>query len=274
MLNLDNCKTYGLSELYSEVEKKYYNHLEFISFLRENNYSEVRKIFPSLGLKDNYNKAKFSFLSRPYYQLINFLELYSNASISIIDAFRTARINRKEIDKILSYTNIVFSSNPVDIATMSMRGIRSCMSWDNYRSSSLAGSIIDPYCAIIYLSSRFAKNNNYCFCNIDKNILGPTMLSRAVVRCVLSKDNIPHILLEKVYTNNIYHNLYDISYSIFMKYLKHHSKYSIISTEDLDKRSYYIPEAPEVAELLPRHLSYRDSAIKYLVSNEKFTSTL
>jgi len=82
---------------------------------------------------------------------------------------------------------VVFSSKPEDIMHMSMRGIESCMRWSSNQSISLIGSVIDPYCSIIYLTDNLKTKN---------------MLARAVVRYVHNDDkNRNEIFIEKIYFN-------------------------------------------------------------------------
>jgi hypothetical protein len=69
---------------------------------------------------------------------------------------------------------IVFSSDPWDILTMSMRGIESCMRWDSSHAKCLVGSVLDPYAAVMYITD--GKKTPY----------GPNMLYRSVVRLVKS----------------------------------------------------------------------------------------
>jgi hypothetical protein len=93
-----------------------------------------------------------------------------------------------------------------DIGTMSMRGIRSCQSWnDGEYSHCTIGSVIDPFVGIIYLTSG-AKYNEY----------GSKMIRRCIVRFVInSKTNSPYLLLD-----NMYPNLDDDVLRQFKKFLK------------------------------------------------------
>jgi hypothetical protein len=88
---------------------------------------------------------------------------------------------------------IVFSSNGNeglwDIATMSMRGIKSCQSWGGRFKTQLVGSLIDPCVGIIYLTS-----------GKDVDGLGSKMIRRSVVRYTIdSQTQKPIILIDKMY---------------------------------------------------------------------------
>jgi hypothetical protein len=89
---------------------------------------------------------------------------------------------------------IVFSSDGKeglwDIATMSMRGVSSCQSWNNgaYKHS-VIGSMLDEFVGIIYLTSG-GKYNEY----------GTKMIRRCIVRFVVnSKTKQPYIALDQMY---------------------------------------------------------------------------
>jgi hypothetical protein len=118
---------------------------------------------------------------------------------------------------------IVFSSSDDvgvwDIATMSMRGIDSCQSWDGSYRRNLIGSIIDPFVAVIYVTN----NKNYYK-------LGKEMIYRCVVRYVVNQTtNKPALLLEPMYHQE---DEYDYSDSLeaekdmviklFQRYLEKH----------------------------------------------------
>jgi hypothetical protein len=75
-----------------------------------------------------------------------------------------------------------------DIATMSMRGIASCQRWGSSHCEHLIGSMIDPYCGIIYIT------------NGNKFKLGEKMLQRALVRFVINRRNEkPELFIERMY---------------------------------------------------------------------------
>lgn len=90
---------------------------------------------------------------------------------------------------------IVFSSDGVngawDIATMSSRGIRSCQSWEGgeYKHCTI-GSVIDPFVAIMYMTSGVQDTSGY----------GSKMMRRCIVRFVIDgSKNKPFLLLDQMY---------------------------------------------------------------------------
>lgn len=151
------------------------------------------------------------------------------------------------VEELADGTRLIFSSDGnkgmYDIATMSMRGIKSCQSWDHRYSKSLIGSMVDPYAGIIYIEN-------------DKGI----MISRAVVRFVLSYGlKIPCILIERMYGH--------IQYNIFTSFLeiKTGSKFPIYyAPNNTDIRyDYFIPSSSPVNKTSRKSLSYRDSNLRY-----------
>ena len=75
---------------------------------------------------------------------------------------------------------VVFSTNPLDIAQMSMRGINSCMSWYSGSASSLVGSMVDPWCGIVYMTN--GKKIGKVETEGGNFTMGERMMYRAVVR--------------------------------------------------------------------------------------------
>lgn len=152
-----------------------------------------------------------------------------------------------------------------DIATMSMRKIKSCMSWKSSHARALIGSLADPYAGIIYITD--GSDTKY----------GKTMLARAVVRFVVSTKNKPTILLEEIY-NNIKDDK-NIK-KIFLSFLQNKTNLPIIYALD-DLSGYRIPysEATEAINEIDYEygdtetLSYRDSGIEYS-KNKKFYNPL
>lgn len=174
----------------------------------------------------------------------------------------------KLIKKSNDYDNckLVFSSDEKqgvwDIATMSMRGIKSCQSWGTSRAEQLVGSIIDPCCGIIYLT-----NNN-------KSDHGSKMIYRSVVRYIFNKNIGPCLLLEKIYGTSSFDEERAVNI-LFANYLYQKTKLPIISTtfesiSDLNNYSYFsIPYSSVLDENgdgdieESSYFSYRDSGIYY-----------
>ncbi len=121
------------------------------------------------GKIDIYQKGEslFSVLSRFYEDLEEFAYITTNLS-----AYKKLLVDGANLE--LSWNNnleIVFSTHPWDIATMSMRGIKSCQSWGKTQSTCLIGSIIDPNMGIMYITDG-KPHSKY----------GERMLARTVVR--------------------------------------------------------------------------------------------
>jgi len=95
------------------------------------------------------------------------------------------------IDPAFGKLDLVFSSDGVrglwDLASMSMRGALSCMHWNNSHSTHLIGSVIDPFCGIIYLTDN--KKTEY----------GRSIMKRSLVRLVQKGDS-PCLFIERPYT--------------------------------------------------------------------------
>jgi hypothetical protein len=159
--------------------------------------------------------------------------------------------------------NVVFSSHPWDIATMSMRGISSCQKWTGDFKKRLIGSIADPCAAIIYIESK--QYTKY----------GKKMCHRAVVRLVQSKEK-KAIFLEKTYPQKYrivgyytaWHGAslprYDYAphkfpQEVFIKMLKTLTNIPIIT----NKSNYKIPLSKTVKSIPISKRSYRDSKIGY-----------
>lgn len=141
------------------------------------------------------------------------------------------------LDKTKSY-RIGFSSNNIsglwDIATMSMRGVMSCMNWQSAHSKRLVGCFLDPMLGIIYITD--GKQTDY----------GCSFVKRAVVRFVMINSK-PVILVDRIYTwhpsayigNYLNHDEYEKNVAdVFKNYIKKHlSKgydIEVISMRDRD----------------------------------------
>jgi hypothetical protein len=169
-----------------------------------------------------------------------------------------------------------------DIATMSMRGIGSCMTWTKRNSRTLVGSLIDPYVGLIYISDDTKLKH------------GSRMLARSVVRFVVNvKLHRPALLLEQVYlathirmaattSDTMRISVQNVS-DTFKHYLTTKVPdidivYVDKSQDDLDRinDTYRIPfsrTTNQLNALAQEHLSYRDSTIQYanIADNASYT---
>lgn len=173
-----------------------------------------------------------------------------------------------EIDRLhLSGLSLVFSSDPWDIATMSMRGIYSCQRWSGKEQHKvrLVGSIIDPCCAVIYLTDG------------SKNRYGEKMLLRSVVRLVVYRNKI-YLFRDRPYYSGDFDFTtrfnYVATYEILPSLLSALIKYLKLNIQILDPNTPIsrqtwscgsIPYAKILNQLPDSHLSYRDSKLDYVI---------
>lgn len=237
------------------LHKDYY--LYFLNGLRP--YKRTRKVFSSIGLNDQTQKLtsdnpKFDI----FYKIIKIIDTYLHPGRFPFSIWASYQEVMKEYNSNLSLfkdKHIVFSSDPWDIASMSMRGTPSCMSWSKDNSSHLAGSILDPYCAIIYLTDSLNadQKNSFSF--------GPRMLIRSVVR-LIKDGNKSWLLMEPPY---FHHNLPSPVRKLFplmKEFLFDKTGIEVIDSNQITK-NMSIPKFPELALLESKYISYRDSGIRY-----------
>lgn len=158
---------------------------------------------------------------------------------------------------------IRFSSDGInglwDLATMSMRGIESCQSWDGEYAARLIGSIVDPFTGIIYLTSK----------NKDATEYGSKMTRRCLVRFVVNQKNKkPFIFIERMYPN--YNKAVSDQFVAFIKEktnnkfdIKTYDKDYVVSGSVCVVSGSVIPISKAVSELDYEDRSYRDSEIDY-----------
>jgi len=170
--------------------------------------------------------------------------------------------------------SVVFSSEGEagawDIATMSMRGIKSCQRWDGEYPRCLIGSILSKYVGIIYLTSGVKSEDHPSYSN-----LGTKMIRRCVVRYAIDADeSAPCILIDKMYPE------YDKEVcAIFTKSLQSKTKLPVHYAPELGNkiRHIYTPTEKIRNEVSNREWSYQDTALKskedlnvyYLLNNNK-----
>lgn len=143
-----------------------------------------------------------------------------------------------------------------DIATMSERGIESCQSWNGGASGRLIGSMLDPYCGIIYIAGKNGQ-----------------MKRRAVVRFVINNTTgKPAVMLEPVYhAGHYWSNRGSDNKGMFKAFLKKRlgRKIPVFSCYDRSRSGsgynmaseHRIPFAKVLNKTVSR--SYRDSGIQY-----------
>lgn len=169
----------------------------------------------------------------------------------------------KYIDNLPKNASIVCSSRGQkaywDIATMSMRGTKSCQRWDNENHrQKVIGTMIDPNAAILYLETD------------DKTKYGSKMIRRSVVRLVINKETGKKMLLiERVYPHSKEGYVEKSTFELFKDFVKRktNNKFDVVYGEGCAKTKYYIPLTPQVEDvnsLGKKFLSYRDSHVEYL----------
>lgn len=172
------------------------------------------------------------------------------------------RVEQFQEFKDFSRTNVggrqyhaVFSSTGEDglwdIATISMRGISSCQSWNSTQSKGLVGSISSKYVAVMYLES-------------DQEIpgYGRKMLNRCVVRfCVNNKTKRPMLIIDKMYPSD---NKSVID--TFKRLLAKKSGLEVVYVPERssDMSSCYMPTEFSHQFLKEQERSYMDFKLNYL----------
>ena len=150
-------------------------------------------------------------------------------------------------------SSIVFSSDGVDglwdIATMSMRGISSCVRWAGPHKLTLIGSIADPFTGIIYLTS----GKNY-------GKYGSRMIKRCIVRFVIdSQKEQPYLLIDRMYPS-----LSDNVLKIFTDFLISKTGLEVYFGPRIPGKilsTSYIPRKSINDKLSEKTLTYRDTKI-------------
>lgn len=211
-------------------------------------------------ISDNNNKVIF----RKDESLFKILNKIKERCATVNVAF--AGLEQTDAFKIFSKENIpnkefsiIFSSEGSDgawdLATMSMRGIKSCQRWDGDYPRCLIGSILSKFVGIIYLTSGVQSDNQGAYIN-----LGSKMMRRCVVRYAVDADEgKPCILIDKMYPE-----LDKDVLNIFMSAIKSKTELPVYYAQDLGNklRHIYIPTEKIREEILDREWSYQDTPLK------------
>lgn len=210
------------------------------------NIKRIDKVFPKIGLKNCLEK-------RPVEVKIN--GHYSNAQEDY--AFADYWQNKTS-----AKWQIGFMSDGVSglwgLATMSMRGIHSCMSWKGGGSSThLVGSIADPCVGMVYLTN--GKTTEY----------GLAIKRRSLVRFVLSTTGKRYLSVDRVYAADDPRGNEDPCESstmrLFVSFLQRKvgRGIEVRATDSMPHRNTYIPEHPALHKLSGSYKSYFDHDISY-----------
>ena len=153
--------------------------------------------------------------------------------------------------------NVVFSSTGKDgiwdITTMSMRGFRSCQSWDGDYNNCLIGSILDPFVGIVYLTSNTPTK------------YGNKMIRRCMVRYIINKkEKQPYLYIDNMYPSE------DASIrNKFVSFLEKRSGLKVIKHPiGYSNKQYYIPY-DSVNEAIKKYdTSYHTNISSFAGKNE------
>lgn len=228
-------------------------------------HKKINKSFPKLNLYDRMQSIRSIAPSLFGYQFFRFLDLWLSADYDFDHRLDCIKKEYNWLSELQTSGSIVFSSDPWDLLTMSMRGINSCMEWFSTNSTSLKGSILDPGCAMIYLTDGKASRSIQSFRG-QVPCLGPRMLIRSIVRLIqVGKKKEPGLLLEQFYFHPDlkFHTeglILDWIYTLFSRYIKQFTTLPVYLSPPVDSS---IPNFSGLNDLTRRERSYRDSKIKY-----------
>ena len=174
---------------------------------------------------------------------IDFVKLDKTEEFKI---FSKENITNKEYSICFSSTG---KEGAWDIATMSMRGIKSCQNWTNSYPKCLIGSITSKFVGVMYLTS-----------GVDFENYGTKMLKRCVVRYAIDADeNKPCIIIDKMYPE------YDKTVvDAFIEALKAKTKINVFYITSLEKKlkHIYMPSDKLSKHWKHTEYSYQDSPLK------------
>lgn len=211
---------------------------ELSNYYFETKNNNCRKLLNIFGLTD------FSVAVEPDFKniingVIKKQITYNNSWVSPINLKQSTSSIHKILKNCKSSKSLklVFSTDPWDIATMSMRGIKSCMRWNSKMAVCLIGSILCPFTGIVYLTNK--KPTKY----------GEKMLFRSLVRVIFNpKQNCYKIFIDEGYPKvfnpiNIYNDYLPAVSKMFVELVKENifnssnlmncKKQDIISTRKL-----------------------------------------
>lgn len=155
--------------------------------------------------------------------------------------------------------SIIFSSEGEqgawDIATMSMRGIKSCQRWDGEYPRCLIGSIFSKFVGIIYLTSGVPSETN----GVYKD-LGSKMIRRCVIRYAVDTDEgKPCILMDKMYPENDKDVI-----AFFIKSISQRTQLPVYYAPEIGNKTkhIYLPSEKTREKISDRDWSYQDTPLK------------
>lgn len=267
-----NCASSVISRIYSEATlaiEKLYNHLylnkddENIKHIQNicffiNNYILSLPQSPSIEndkvvIKHHSSVSDFdkvviqpgTSVFKSYNKLYGFVTKFATiCKLENMEEFKEfSKINLPNKNYKLTFSS-TGEDGAWDIATMSERGIKSCMSWNNPQSHGLIGSIVSKFVGIIYISSANSENK---------------MLYRSLVRfCIDKNTKKPFVFVDKIYPSE---NVEVKNH--FFKALQERTDLDIldVSSIKLGNFSLEIPDEPYKQYVKKNELSYMDFKI-------------
>jgi hypothetical protein len=225
-----------------------FSYSDYIEIKRDNKISAIlsEDIYDSSGsLVFRKGSSLFSLLEKTIEQKIGVSNFFA------FDSFKDfSRLNIP-----LSSAQISFSTDPWDIATMSMRGITTCQSWNGEYRQSLIGSMLDPYVGIVFLESK-GKPTEY----------GSKMLYRSTVRFAVDNTKAARKKQPVLILDHIYPECFTEIFDLFSKFLTEKSGLKVILAADEEQNiidgRYFLPRS-----------KIKDS-FKFYSENETFSSPL
>ncbi len=229
----------------------------FVGFLETHGYTEVWKAFKFFNLEDATEEIRSSYSGAVVDQFFRIIDLYlsSTSRETLATVYKQSNRERVEAKSFFEDKKISFSADPWDIATMSMRGITSCMSWHNSHSVSLSGSILDPYCGLISLCNKVVYHGSTF-------AYGNGTVARAVVRLVRDNNSHHKLLLERLYLadKDIPVAQKSLIIEVFKDYLEKKSNLQVLEGRNNGIVIPYFNHLPALSEATR---SYRDSGVEY-----------
>jgi hypothetical protein len=222
----------------------------------------IGKSFSSLGLKHCSEVVALTD-DKLLYEVYDIADnAIDRDSVSVKEALN----NLRQLFLGVSKHKIVFSYDPWDIATMSMRGIDSCQAWNSTQKYNLVGSIVDPNCAVIYMT------------NGRKTKYGEKMLARSVVRIVYnsrSKTKTPALYVEDAYVGSslAYGDQNTQCTEQFVQFLRRKlrgKRTRVLLPRSPNNDHYVIPTTKAVKAIPVKYRSYLDSDVDYDDFNDDF----
>lgn len=240
----------------------------FMSDLFERNKCYSNRLLESIkSLRDAYNsndsyiirnRKKFSNDFKKSFLALKYSVCEDDCFMDGANAFNNnLKIKRFRKPEKKGY-RVVFKVNgnegAYNIATMSMRGIASCMSWFDDHSNSLIGSLLDPCCGVIYLTDG------------RETPLGERMIGRSVVRIVYDNQANKYVILLEPCYKMLNQLSIDTIQQLFVNSIKKNLKNSNTVVLADNRNSYYANRycRHHAFRYLNVNASYSDARLEFI----------